>query len=59
MVSKVTAIEVRTVSVLAEVSGKKLVSDCVAVLEKSRDKHYDHATKEERMERREDYLVDV
>ena len=23
------------------------------------DKHYDHATKEERMERREDYFVDV
>lgn len=36
-----------------------VTADCVDMTTEVLDKHYDHATKEERMERWEDYLVDV
>lgn len=38
---------------------RDVTADRVDMTTEVLDKHYDHATKEERMERREDYLVDV
>lgn len=38
---------------------RDVTADRVDMTTEVLDKHYDQATKEERMERREDYLVDV